>query len=145
MNEARVSRAFCATMHVDANDQSSRPWNELKAIVDKVHHHVCGNSNYEDIKVLLSRNELWNPDVKKYLAHLLDCCPDCTAVQAPKEQRPVSLSSMSREFNDVVCVDHSFLDTEKVFYITDSSSRYSAGGHVTDMGMQASIIALEKL
>ena len=132
-------RMYCATLHVHSATPSERPWAELKAIVDKVHHHVCGHSNYHDIQILLDRNGLWNADVRKYLSTVLYTCSSCTVVQEPKGRRPVSLSSMSRDFNQLVCVDHLFVDSHKVFYCMDSVTRYSAGCVVTDTTMQASI------
>lgn len=43
-------RALCTTIHVHASDVT-RSWPELKAIVDNMQHHVCGHSNFNDIKL----------------------------------------------------------------------------------------------
>lgn len=44
----------------------------MKAIVEKVHQHVCGHSNYTDMRVLLERNNFWNDQVEKYLSQVLE-------------------------------------------------------------------------
>ena len=69
-------------------------WSDRKRIIDKVHRHVCGNSSYEDINFLLSRNEFWNEQCAKYLPHILDTCREFSAFKAPIGTRKVSLSSM---------------------------------------------------
>ena len=100
---------FCAAANVN-EDVGSKPWKDLKKIVDKVHKHVCGHSNYSDIKLLLERNMLWNDHVDKYLQSTLENCTACRTTAKPKACRKVSLSAMSRSFNDVVCIDHMFLE-----------------------------------
>ena len=42
----------------------------------------------------------------------------------------MSLSRMSRDLNDVVCVDHLHLDDITVFHIMDAATRYSSGAVV---------------
>ena len=102
-------------------------WSDRKRIIDKVHRHVCGHSSYEDIKLMLSRNELWNKHCAKYLSHILDTHRECFAFKAPIGSRKVSLSSVSQDFNDLVCVDHFFLENLDVFRIMDARKRYSVG------------------
>lgn len=92
---------------------------------------------------LEQRNGLWIPDVTKYVAQVLDSCKSCIAVQELKGFRPVSVSSMSREFNQVVCVDHFFIDDVKVFHAMYASSRYSFGAPAPDTSMTTSIEAFE--
>lgn len=53
MSMTEASKLFCAT--VDVYYIETRPWNEIREIVDKVHKHVCGNASYSDTKVLLER------------------------------------------------------------------------------------------
>ncbi len=50
---------------------------------------------------------------------------------------------MSRQFNDVVCVDHMFLEENRVFHIMDSSTRSSVGSCVPDTKMIHSIQAFD--
>ncbi len=115
----------------------------MKSIIDKVHKHVCGHSTFTDIKTLLQRNDFWSEDAKKYLAETLEKCPSCLTTSLPKKSRKVALSAMSRDFNDVVCLDHFFLDDFKVFHVMDSSTRFSVGSVVPDTTMNSAIIAFE--
>ena len=64
-----------------------------------VHKHICGNSNYTDIKILLERNNLWPRDVHEYLVGIIEECPDCVTTALPKPARKASQSSMSRSFD----------------------------------------------
>jgi len=132
---------FCATATIAAKE--TRPWKELKAIVDKVHRHVCGHSNYSDIKVLLERNGIWDDAVMKYLSQILEKCESCSTTALPKKSPKVSLSSMTRGFNEVVCVDHMYLEDHCVFHMMDSVTRYSSGSVVESTGMMDSIEAFE--
>lgn len=133
---------FCATAHIDGN-LAKKPWKDLKNIVDKVHKHVCGHSTYSDIKILLERNELWNAHVDKYLQRTLEECTACRTTARPKTDWKVSLSPMSRSFNEVVCVDHMFLDQHCVMHIMDTASRYSVGAVVQDTSMREAILVFD--
>lgn len=133
---------FCATAQLDT-DVNKRPWNEVQAIVDKVHKHVCEHSNYTDIKVLLQRNNLWSIQVEKYLPQVLETCESYRATALPKSARKVSLSALSREFNKVVSVDHMFLEDSCVFHIMDTKTRYSVGAIVETTSMSNAVDVLE--
>jgi len=135
-----ISTFYCASARIEGQNDS---WASIKKIVDKVHKHICGHSNYTDIKLLLERNSLWSSDAEKYLVGILNECSACDTTAMPKPARKVSLSSMSRSFNDVVCIDHLFLDEYKVFHAMCSSTRYSVGSHVPDTNMENSIACLE--
>ena len=111
--------------------------------MDKVHKHACGHSTYLDIKVLLERNLLWNGQVDKYLQSVLENCTACVTTAKPKGARKVSLSAMTRSFNEVVCVDHMFLDQYSVMHIMDAASRYSVGAVVEDTSMQKVVLVFD--
>lgn len=51
---------------------------------------------------------------------------NCRIVGQAAMNRPVSLGSLSREFNDLVHVDHYNLD-EDVLHVKDVAARYSSG------------------
>lgn len=101
-------------------------WKTIKHIVDKVHRHVCGHSPYSDIKLLLIRNEFWNETVERYLSEIVEKCSGCRHMSLLVGTRKVSLSSMSRSFNELVCVDHFYLNDICVLHVMDSVTRYSA-------------------
>lgn len=118
-NEPDENSAIC--------DMSTKPWKELKRIVDKVHRHVCGHADISDIKLLLSRNNLLTKDTEEYLHFIVSRCSGCRSTANPKSSRKVSISSLNRDFNEFVCVDHLFLDEICIFHAMDAKTRYSAG------------------
>ncbi len=95
------------------------------------------------MKVLLQRNNLWTTHVEKYLCEILESCDKCAATSLPKKARNVSLSSLSRDFNQAVCIDHLFLDNFCVFHIMDSKSIYSVGSVVKSTSMENAVEAFE--
>lgn len=132
LERANMATMFCATAQLDSGEKI-RPWKEL---IDKVNKHVCGHSNYSDMRVLLKRNNLWNEQVEKYLPQVLESCPICDTTARPKSARKFSLSSMSREFNKIVSIHHLFLGDNTVFHIIDTKSIYSVGGVVENRKIQ---------
>lgn len=141
--QAFNSTMFCATTQFNAPLKHN--WSERRKIVDKIHKHVCGHSNFGDMKTLLQRNNLWDHDTEKYLISQVDSCYMCRKAAEPKQARKVSLSSMSRNFNEVVCIDHFFLDKFKVFHIMDSQTRYSVGAVVPDEKMENAVELIDTL
>ncbi len=99
-----ASELLFATAKV--NDSS----HELLSSIDKVHKRVCVHSHFSDIKILLQRNNL------RYLADSSEKCSSCLATSLPKKSRKVSLAEISREFNEIVYVDHFSLTTSKFSY-----------------------------
>ena len=76
------SHIFCATAQL-GDDSTSRSWIETQKIVDKVHRHVCGHSNYSDMKLLLQRNDLWNAEIQNISVVCLKAVPN-----APRPLNP---------------------------------------------------------
>lgn len=64
-------------------------------------------------------------------------------VKQPLGMRPVSLSRISRNFNEVVCIDHLHLNDVTVFHVMDSATRYSTGSVVSDRTPESAIHELE--
>lgn len=46
---------FCATAQIGENN-TVRPWSEIKQVIGRVHKHDCGHSTYSYVKILLERN-----------------------------------------------------------------------------------------
>lgn len=94
-----------------------RPWSQIKSIAGKVHKHVCGHANFNDSRLLLERNALWSDDLSDYVSQLIKKCTLCRATAPPQPSRKVATSSLSREFNDVVSVDHFHLDSTRMLHL----------------------------
>lgn len=121
----------------------SMNWSQIRRIVDRVHKHVCGHATYSDIRTLLDRNKLWTGQTQKYLSELLSECHHCKAASTPPPNRRVSLSSLNYEFNEVVYLDHFFLDSVTVLHCMDASTRFSAGAVVESTSMESAIRTIE--
>lgn len=58
-------------------------WSEVQTIIDRVHHHVCGHSDFGDIKTLLQRNKLWSQQAGDYVNQSIACCHGCRSTSLP--------------------------------------------------------------
>lgn len=54
-NHNALNAIFCATAQLENGENF---WIMKRQIIDGVHEHVCGYSNFNDIKLLLQRNNL---------------------------------------------------------------------------------------
>ena len=147
-NEIKLSEQvhksmYCATAQIPFDQNSELSFPKLKKIVDTVHRHVCGHASFSDIKTLLDRNGIWNADTEKYLSHKIETCHSCRHTSNPTRARKVSISTMCRQFNQLVCIDHLFLDDVCVFHAMDSASRYSVGCVVPNTSMEQAVTAFD--
>lgn len=101
------------------------PWKDVKRTIDKVHTHVCGHANYTDFKLLLQRNNMWNEQVDTYVTNIISNCPSCNSTAHPQPKRMVSISTLSKKFNQILCVDHFYLDDVCSVHFMDLVSRFS--------------------
>jgi len=128
---------------LNGNALRNKIWSEIKAVVDKVHKHVCGHASYTDFELLLARNGLWNDAVASYVAQCVDQCTACRSTAPPQPNRKVSISSLSKSFNDIVCIDHFYLDQIRLMHCMDLVSRYSAVHIVSTVTMGEAVQAFE--
>lgn len=115
-------------------------WQKHRAVADKIHKNICGHADISYLKLLIERNKLLSPDVEKYLTHIMSWFSGCRSTTEPQRSRNVSLSSMNRDFNEVLCVDHVLLDKIKVFHVMDAKTCYSAGTVCDDLIIKSSIL-----
>lgn len=103
-------------------DHHLSTWEQLKRFIYKVHYHVCGHDEFGDMKHLLKRNDLWTGDDETYIKTVVGQFNACRAELKPIPSRKVSIASLSRKYNDAVCINHLFLDEIRVFQINISSN-----------------------
>lgn len=113
-----------------------RDWPSTRRVIDKVHRHVCGHASFSDIRTLLQRNGMWSLNAQKYLASVVRDCADCVASSTPPPNRRVSLKSLDRAFNSVLCIDHFHLQDNLMFHMMDSATRYSAAHVVSTTALE---------
>ena len=144
LNRFNLSRKHGSTLScLSAVTLDAAPWSEVKKIIDKVHKHVCGHASFTDYKLLLERNGLWNDAISSYLGETVNNCTACRSTAVPQPNRKVSISSLSKEFNEVVCIDHLYLDEIRLTHCMDVVSRYSAAHVVSTATLKDAIVAFE--
>lgn len=120
-------------------------WSQIRRVLEKVHEHVCGHYTYYDMRTLIQRTNLWNGQTENYLLNVVSKCPDCNASSTPPPNRRVSLASLNREFNDVVCMNHMFLDKVTLFDMMNVATRFPVGAVVGSTSMENVIYHKENL
>lgn len=130
------------SLHLTPSDAVSS-WSSVKRLVDRIHKHVCGHASYSDVRTLLLRNRLWTNQVQHYLVQVFSSCTSCKASAAPPPNRRVSLTSLNRQLNEVVCVDHFHLDNVTLFHVMDTATRLSAAHVVKSTKLEEAVLAFE--
>ena len=101
------------------------------------------NATFSDMRTLLMRNGLWTNQVQHYLVHVVSSCTSCKASATPPPNRQVSLASLNRQLNEVVCVDHFHLDDVTLFHCMDTATRFSAAYVVDSTALDEAVIGFE--
>lgn len=138
MDQHKIASALSS---MNGNLLQRKSWSEIEAIVDKVHKHICGHAIYTDIKLLFDRNGIWNDAVEKYVSDVMSRCSSCRSSAPPQPSRKVSISSLSREFNNTVAVDHFYLENIRVMHCMDTVTRYSAACIVPTASLDDAVLA----
>lgn len=120
-----ANQLVCGNIRNQDYSQAGMPWKKLKHVLDRAHSHEFGHSNYNDIKTLLMRKNLWIEDCASYLSKVVLSCRSCHETDLPTKSRTVSLNNFSWEFIDFVFVDHVFPEEETVLHALDAVTRYS--------------------
>lgn len=109
---------------------ASLSWTGQKSGIDRVHRHFCGYSNFAGIKLLLQRNHMWTDEITRYTAPVFVTSEHCHSAEKAARTRYVSLSSMFCGFNEVICIEHLYVDGYVIFHAMVSVTRYSSGEFV---------------
>ena len=128
---------------LNGNVLSKKSWPEIKKIIEKVHKHICGHANLTDIRLLLQRNDIWNDHIEDYVHRLIEGCHKCQSTAPPQPPRKVSISSLSKGLNNLVCVDHFFLNGITIFHAMDTVTRFSAAQVVSSTSLEEAVLAFE--
>lgn len=87
---------------------------------------------------------MWNEMIEHYIQNLVRDCKSCRASELPPPSRKVSISSLSNELNEVVCVDHFYLDELCLIHFMDMSTRFSTACIVENKSMPVAIRSFEE-
>lgn len=119
-------------------------WKEVQAIVDNVHGHAWGHASLTDTRLLLERNNLWTEAAAEYVSQIIENCTVCPATAPPQPSRKVSTSTLSRNFNEIVCVDHFFyLESVRLLHCMEVAARFSAAFIVESASIDESVFGFQ--
>lgn len=85
---------------------SEKPCFEIKKFIDKVHRHVDGHASFTYFKLILERNVIWSKIVIQCIEQMINECQNCKSSAPPEPSCKVSISSMSKNINEIVYFDH---------------------------------------
>ena len=105
-------------------------------IVGKVHKHVFVHLELSEVQILLERNQIWSAEVEKYLNRVIQSYENYARTYEPKQVRKVSLNSLCRSFNELVCIDQFHFVNLRMCPVMCSSTQYSTRSIVLDTGMK---------
>lgn len=95
------------------------------------------------MKTLLKRNEIWNNAVQNYSATTISRFKDCISSSTPPPSQKVSLSRLNRNCNEVIAVDHFYLDTMRLIPFLDTVSRWYACDTCTTANVTEAIFGFQ--
>lgn len=131
---------LCARL---ANAFNDRKWTKVNNIIDKVHKHVCGHASFSEVKLLLHAKKLWNhatEDVTKLGTY----CQTCRSTSYHQPSRLMSISSLSINTNEILCIDQFYLDIVGLFHFMDIATRFSVALVVERANMDKAVQAIKQ-
>ena len=63
--------------------------------------------------------------MEQYISQVINECPKFKASSAPEPSRKYSISSMFKNLNEIVCIDHFYLDELILIHFMDSTTPVS--------------------
>lgn len=118
---ATIASPACTAAVKSDHAPQTRPWSEIKRIIDEVHCHTCSHSNYSDRQTLLKK-QLWSKEAQEHLSDTLQRCKHSIAASTPQPRRKLVLTTLNRPFKELLLVDHFHSSTLRQFHILDSYS-----------------------
>lgn len=92
----------------------------------KINLHVLGHANITCMGSIIYLNGIWNESVEGVLADTVGKYTSCRTAALPQPSIKVSIKSLYRNFNDVVCIDHFYVYEVALFHVMDGFARFSA-------------------
>lgn len=96
-----------------------------------------------DYKILLKRNGLWNDSIESYLTEVLKQCTACRYTYVTQSNRKVSISAPSKRFNELLYVDHLYLDGAPLVNFIDLVTRHSSAMNAKTANLEDAFTAFE--
>lgn len=122
---------------------AEKPCSHVKEFVNKVYKHICCHANLTDLWLFLQRHFMWNEDVANYIYKYFGQCTSCCATSPPQTSRKLSISSVSKGLNDVVCLDHIYFGILRLFLAMNHSTRLSVAYLIQDASMDQAVVSFK--
>lgn len=91
------------------------------------------------MQLLLERNSSWSDAGRYYVHQLIESCVSCQSTALPQPSRKVYISSLSRSFNDVVCIDRFYLEGVQRLHCIDMATKFSAANVVKSASLYEAV------
>lgn len=114
-----------------------------KRLIDKVHSHIYGRAEFSDYQIRLECNGLWFDSVHEYLKEIIAKCPACRATSNPQPSRKVAISTLWKDFNEILSIDHFYLDDMCLLHCVDTVTCYFTVHLVESAKMRDAVTGIE--
>lgn len=69
-SDSQTASCACSSVKLPSI-RTTRPWPQIRHVIDKVHCHTCNHATLSDILTLRQRNNYWNDASQRYLADII--------------------------------------------------------------------------
>lgn len=97
------------------------------------------------MRTLHQRMNMRLDDAQTYLSRVVPRCNLFVTASVPHPLRKVVLLVLNRSFNDVVMVNHFYIDQVRIFHAMKSYSRFSAARTAPDATLNAAPLSFESV
>lgn len=92
---------------------------------------------------MLERNQLWSDNADEYIKQLITNCCEYRYTMLSHPPRKVSLCSINRSFNQLVCVHHISIDEYCILHAMNTKTRFSVSVICNDTSMNIAMYVLQ--
>lgn len=121
---------------------TSYNWPTIKSTDDRVYSHICRDFNYSDRRLLLICLKLWTADIDKYLSALVYKFRAFRATVHLQPTCKLSIASLRRLFNDVVCKNQLFIANHHIAHLIGVLTQLSAGTIADEISLTSAVCLL---
>lgn len=79
---------------------------------------------YPNMLTLILRNNLWSPSVHSYQTEIVSGRGNCRSSLSPTADHQLSPSILDRSFNEMVCIDHLYLNDVNLLHVMDTATNF---------------------
>ena len=107
-------------------------------------HLNLSHAGASEMEQHLRRAHMWSPDLKESLCQLVSRCV-CADAKAPRPHPVVSMTDTVGAKQEVVSIDHIYLEGAPFLHVMDKKIKYSAIGFVQNRSMSEQISVFKRI